>query len=457
MDGCRRQRVVIVGAGFGGLAAARALRGYDLDVVLVDRNNYHTFHPLLYQVAAAELEPEQIAYPVRSILRKIPFINFVMREVTEFDLTARTVKTADQSIPYDFLILAIGSVSNFFGVSGAAQCAFELKTLDHGIALRNHILSQFEHAAEDLNPARRQQALTFAIVGGGPTGIEFAGALLELFRGSFRKDYPMLDFGDVQVVLLEAGDTLLPGLPKCCRAYALARLRTMGVHVRLQSSVAAVTPDGVQLRDATMIPAKTVVWTAGVAGNPAAETFGLPMARHGRVAVLPTLQVPNHLEVYVIGDLAHLEQDEQPLPMIAPVAMQQGTAAARNILRQIAGENPLSFQYRNRGTMATIGRNLAVAHVGRRSFTGRLAWWIWLGVHLVNLIGFRNRLLVLINWAWDYWLYERAVRLILPSRPLPICDLAASGQAFSSAEQACKQPRPNRVNHTEVDSSTTPE
>lgn len=412
----KRPRVVIVGAGFGGLAAVRALGDSALDVVLVDRSNYHTFLPLLYQVAAAELEPEQIAYPVRSVLRKVPVASFAMREVTSLDLTAREVKTTDRSIPYEFLILATGSMSSFLGVPGAAQCAFELKTLDHGVALRNRILCQFERASEELNPARRQRALTFAIVGGGSTGVEFAGALAELIRGPLRKDYPTLDFSDVRVMLLEAGDALLPGLPDCCRSYALTRLQNMGVHVRLQSPVAAVTPDGVRLREGTAIPAQTVVWTAGVSGNPAAETLGLPAARYGRVAVLPTLQVPKHPEVYVIGDLAHLEQDGQPLPMVAPVAMQQGTAAAQNILRQIAGKNPLPFQYRNKGTMVTIGRNAAVAHVGRRSFTGRPAWWIWLGVHLVNLIGFRNRLQVLINWAWDYWFYERAVRLILPSK-----------------------------------------
>lgn len=415
----KQKRVVIVGAGFGGLAAAQALRrAVSLEVVVVDSNNYHTFLPLLYQVAAAELEPEEIAFPVRSILRNLPGMRFVMKSVTGLDLAAGEVQTTGQRIPYDYLIFATGSQSSFLGVPGAQEHAFTLKTLEQGVALRNQILCQFERASGELDAAARQRALSFVIVGGGSTGVEFTGALAELICRPLRKDYPALDFNDVKVYLLEAGNALLPALPACCHAYALTRLQRLGVQVRLHSAVASVSLDGVRLNDATEIPSRTVVWTAGVDGNPPAAVLGLPGASHGRVAVLPTLQVPNHPEVYVVGDLAHLEQDGRALPMVAPVAMQQGAAAARNIVRQIAGSQPLPFLYRDRGTMVTIGRNLAVAHIGRRSFKGRTAWLLWLGVHLVNLIGFRNRLMVLLNWALDYWLYERAVRLILPSARL---------------------------------------
>jgi NADH dehydrogenase len=417
-------RVVIVGAGFGGLWAARALARSPAEVLLVDRNNYHTFLPLLYQVAAAELEPEAIAYPVRSTLRKLPNAHFALAEVKEVDLKARVVKTAERVIPYDFLILAMGSTSNFFAVPGAAEHAFPLKTLEQGVALRNHILCCFERAVQEPDEQQRQRLLTFTIVGGGPTGVEFAGALAELIHSPIVKDYPTLDFRQVHVVLLEAMDGLLPGLPGRLRAYALARLRQMGVEVRLQAMVSQLTPEAVHLKDGTVMPTETVVWTAGVRGDPLAQMLGLPTARDGRVVVLPTLQVPNHPEVYVIGDLAYVEEEGHPLPMMGPVAIQQGESAARNIARQMAGQAPLPFHYWDRGTMVTIGRNAAVAHPFRRAFTGFPAWVLWLSFHLFKLIGFRNRLLVLINWAWDYFLYERAVRLILPLGQREPCEAA---------------------------------
>jgi NADH dehydrogenase len=419
-----RPRVVIVGAGFGGLWAARALARSPVEVLLVDRNNYHTFLPLLYQVAAAELEPEAIAYPVRSILRKLPNVHFSLAEVKEVDLAARVVKTAERVIPYDFLVLAIGSTFNFFAVPGAAEHAFPLKTLEQGVALRNHILCCFERAVQEPDEQQGQRLLTFTIVGGGPTGVEFAGALAELIHGPIVQDYPTLDFRQVHVVLLEAMDGLLPGLPGRLRAYALARLRRMGVEVRLQAMVSQLTSEAVHLRDGTIIPTETVVWTAGVRGDPLAQRLGLPTARDGRVVVLPTLQVPSHPEVYVIGDLAYVEEEGRPLPMMGPVAIQQGESAARNIARQMAGQAPLPFHYQDRGTMVTIGRNAAVAHPFRRAFTGFPAWVLWLSFHLFKLIGFRNRLLVLINWAWDYFLYERAVRLILPLGQREPCEAA---------------------------------
>jgi NADH dehydrogenase len=406
--------VVIVGAGFGGLWAARGLARTPFRITLIDRNNYHTFLPLLYQVAAAEVEPEEIVYPVRSILRPLRNADFLLAEVEKVDFTARTVKTSLGAVPYDYLILALGSTIHFFGVPGAAEHAFALKTLDDGIRLRNHILCCFERIAQ-LPLAERRRRLTFAIVGGGPTGVEFAGALAELLRGPLRRDHPQLDLREARVVLLEAREALLPTLPQRLGGYALERLHSMGVDVRLNAAVSQISAAAVHLKDGTVVDTETVVWTAGVRGEPAASTWGLPTDSNGRVLVLPTLEVSGAPEVYVIGDLARMLESGSPLPMIAPVAIQQGTAAARSILRREAGKEPLAFRYRDRGMMATIGRNAAVAYLAGRTFTGFPAWLVWLGVHLYKLIGFRNRLFVLINWAWDYFLYERTVRLILPS------------------------------------------
>lgn len=406
-----RPRVVIIGAGFAGLWAARALSHSQTDVLVLNRNNYHTFFPLLYQVAAGELEAEDIVYPVRSILRGQENIRFLMNEVTEIDLAAKQVKTTDHVFPYDFLVLALGSASHFFGVTGAAEYAFQLKTLEQAIALRNHILFRFERALCETDPERRRQMLTFAIVGGGPTGVEFAGALAELIRGPLVKNYQTLDPREMHILLLEANDRLLASFPERLEKYALRRLAKMGVEVRLQATVSQITPDCIRLKDGATIPLETVIWTSGVRG----ESFNaeLQTIRNGQVKVLPTLQTPDHPEVYVIGDLAFMEEDGRPLPMLAPVATQQGEAAARNIIRQTNGQIPVPFHYHNRGTMVTIGRNAAIAHVWGRAFAGFPAWLLWLSIHLYGLIGFRNRLLVLIKWAWDYLFFERAVSLVV--------------------------------------------
>lgn len=407
-------RVIIVGAGFGGLWAARALARAGTEALLLDRNNFHVFSPLLYQVAAAELEPEAIVYPVRSIFRGRPNLRFAMTEVTGIDLEARLVKTAARDIQYDYLIVSTGSTSDYFGVPGAAQHALPLKTLGQAIGVRNSILCSFERAAQASDPERRRRLLTFVIVGGGPTGVEFAGALAELIRGPLAKDYPSLDLREARVVLLEATDRLLAALPQRLGAYAQERLTKMGVEAHVDAAVSEVGPEAVHLKDGTVIPSATTVWTAGVKGDPLASTSGLPVTRKGQVEVLPTLQIAEHPEVYVIGDVARVDAAGRPLPQLAPVAVQQGEAAAQNIARQIAGQAPEPFHYNDRGTMATIGRNAAVAHVGGREFTGFPAWVLWMGVHIFSLIGFRNRLLVLINWAWDYLFFERSLRLVMP-------------------------------------------
>jgi NADH dehydrogenase len=416
MSESERPQTVILGAGFGGLWAAKALDDAPADVILLDRNNYHAFWPLLYQVAAAELEPGHIANPVRAILRRLPNVDFRLAEVVEVDLAARVVQTADAAVAYDYLIVATGSVSRFFGIPGAAEHAFGLKTMEDGIRLRNHILHCFELARKEADPARRRQLLTFVVVGGGPTGVEYAGALAELFQGPLAKDHPHLDIEEVRVILLEALDRLLSAMPDKLGRYAWQRLQQMGVDIRLASVVSEVNPGCVRLEDGMEIPARTVIWTAGVGGSDVARRSGFPIRANGTVLVLPTLQLPDHPNVYVVGDLAAFEDEEGGyLPMVAPVAIQQGERAARNIKRQLAGQDPVPFHYNDKGSMATIGRNAAVAHLAGRAFTGFLAWLIWLIVHLVQLIGFRNRLVVLINWAWNYLFYERVVRLILPA------------------------------------------
>jgi NADH dehydrogenase len=412
-------RVVIAGAGFGGLSAARALASTPVEMVVVDRNNYHTFPPLLYQVAAGELEPGDIAYPVRTILRKIPHARFALATVEGVDLSRRVLKTDGPDFPYDYLILATGTVDHFFRVEGAAEYAFSLKNLEHAIFLRNHILGCVEEASLTEEAGRCAQLLTFVIVGGGPTGVESAGALAELIEGPLIKDFPRLDFSQVQITLIEVADRLLPTLPQPLGIYAARRLRQMGVEVRLQCAVERITDGEVYLQDGTVIPACTTVWAAGVQGHPELKSSGLPTVGRGRLAVEPTLQVPGHPEVYVVGDLAYFEQDGEMLPMVAQVALQGGVSAARNIERQLAGQEPVPFRYHDRGTMATIGRNHAAAIAYGRTFTGFPAWLLWLTIHLYYLIGFRNRLLVLINWARHYIFREHAACRILPSEPEP--------------------------------------
>ncbi|MHB8769667.1 MAG: NAD(P)/FAD-dependent oxidoreductase [Syntrophales bacterium] len=411
-----KPRVIVIGAGFGGLWAVQTLARESVDVRVIDRNNYHTFLALLYQVAAAELEAEDIAYPIRSIFRNLPQVDFALAYVHHIDIEKRIVTTDKEAFPYDYLILASGSIPHTFGVPGVDTHAFFLKTLEEGVELKNHIVCCFESAAMLGHGAGKSGILTFVIVGGGATGVEYAGALSELVHGSIVRDYRKIDFRSVRIILLEAADTLVGNMPRSIQSYTLRKLRQLGVEVRLSTKVTAVTPEAVVLSDQETIPTQTVVWTAGVRAEPVAALSGIPVRNDGRVPVTPTLQVPGHPEIYVIGDAAFINAEGGPLPMVAQVAIQSAVAAAHNIGLQLAGRHPLPFRYRDRGSMITIGRNAAGAAIGSRTYTGFFAWVLWLVIHLVNLIGFRNRVMVLINWAWDYLLYERAVRFVFPSQ-----------------------------------------
>jgi NADH dehydrogenase len=411
----KKPKVVIIGAGFGGLWAARCLAKQPVDVLVIDHNNYHTFLALLYQVAAAELEAEDIAYPVRSVFWNTPNIDFVLAHARRIDLQNRTIQTDSETVFYDYLILATGSITHSFGVQGVDDNAFFLKTLEEAVALKNHIICCFEAAARETDEARKRSLLTFVIVGGGATGVEYAGALTELIHGPLIKDYPTIDFSMVRIILLEAADKLVANMPQRVRLYTLEKLEKMGAEVRLGAKVAQVTPSAVIMKDNDNIFAKTVVWTAGVRGEPLAGISGIPITTDGRVTVNETLQAPNHPEIYVIGDLASIKEEKRILPMFAQVAIQSGITSAQNILRQVDRQEPQPFHYHDRGSMITIGRKAAGVAIGSRTFTGFFAWIIWLVIHLFNLIGFRNRVMVLINWAWDYLLYERAVRFVFPS------------------------------------------
>jgi NADH:ubiquinone reductase (H+-translocating) len=409
------RHIVIIGAGFAGLWAVKHLaRKQGIRVTLIDKNNYHTFLPLLYQVGAAEIEPEQIAYPIRSLLRKSGNVSYLRAEADRVDYEEQYVRCNNQKIYYDYLIIATGSRTDYFTVAGAARYAFPLKTLDDAMVLRNHILTCFERAAYVDDPARRKKLLTFVIVGGGPTGVEFAGALSELVRGPLRKDFPAISARDVSVTLVESAGRVLSMFSPKLSTYTADRLSSMGVAVSLSAKVREISAAGVTFSDGPAIDTDTVIWTAGVSGIVPESGVDIPLSPNKRIKTAQTLQMQDRPEVYVAGDLTYIEEMGAPLPMIAPVAIQQGRCAAENILRQVRGEEPRPFAYKDRGAMVTIGRNAAVTRIGRREFRGFIAWLIWIAIHIMNLIGFRNKLFVIVNWIWDYVFFERSVRLILP-------------------------------------------
>ena len=405
--------VVIVGGGFGGLRAAKRLAKAPIRITLLDRNNYHLFQPLLYQVATAGVSPTDVAYPLRSIFRRQKNLEFRLAEVTGINLAKRQLATTNGSLDYDSLILAVGGETNYFGLESVAANGFSLKGLDDASRIRDHILHLFEQAALTSDPQTRQALLTIVVAGGGPTGVEMAGAISELIRLVLAKDFPDQDFSQVRVLLLEATDRLLAMLPTGLGEATVKALKRKKVEVRFGATVESYDGQVVKLRGGETISTQTLIWAAGIRSVALVDSLGLPQAAQRRIKVEPTLQVTGHPEVYVIGDAAYMEDENNaPLAMVAPVAMQQGEHAADNILRGLDGQPPTAFKYHDPGTMATIGRNQAVAWLGPLQLHGFFAWLAWLVVHIFQLIGFRNRLLVLINWAWDYFFYDRAVRLI---------------------------------------------
>jgi NADH dehydrogenase len=408
-----RPRVVIAGAGFGGLTCARALRNAPVDVLLVDRNNYHLFTPLLYQVASALLDPGEIARPVRELIRPLENAEFRQAEITGADLDRRLLLTDRGPVPYDYLVLATGAQSDYFGDPSLAEHSKGLKFLGEGLALRNHILAQFESLRWTVDPDERRALLTFVVVGGGPTGVEMAGAVSELIRLVLRKDYRDLDLAQVRVVLVEAAPFLLGQFVPELRAAALRSLGKKGVEVMLGGKVGAMTAEGVVLATGQEIPSRTVIWTAGVRASDVGRAMGVELVRQGRIKVEPTLQIPGHSSAFVIGDLAGATNGATPLPMLIPVAMQEGRRVAASIGEMVRNGGARAFVYKDPGVMATIGRNSAVAELGRVRLSGFLGWIMWLVVHLANVISFRSRILVLINWAWDYVFYDRPIRLIV--------------------------------------------
>jgi NADH dehydrogenase len=409
----KRPRVLIAGAGFGGLTCARALKHAPVEVLLVDRNNYHLFTPLLYQVASAVLDPGEIARPVRQLIRPLQNADFLLANITGADFERRQLLTDRGPLAYDYLVLASGSQSDYFGNASLAKHAFGLKYLDEGLAIRNRILMRFEEARWTNDREHRRMLLTFAVVGGGPTGVEMAGALSELIHLVLSKDYRDLDLGLVRVVLLEAAGYLLGTFAEPLREAARKSLEKKDVEVLLKAKVADVTASSIRLADGHEIPASTVIWTAGVRASGVGAALGLSLGRQARVQVLPTLQVTGHPEVFVIGDLAGAVDGGAPLPMLIPVAMQEGKHVGATINEVLRGYGATNFQYRDPGIMATIGRNSAVAQLGAVRLTGFLGWLMWLGVHLINVISFRSRVVVLVNWAWDYLFFDRPIRLIV--------------------------------------------
>jgi NADH dehydrogenase len=408
-----RPRVIIAGAGFAGLTCARRLKRIDVDVLLIDRNNYHLFTPLLYQVASALLDPGEVARPVRELVRPLHNVEYKQAEVNGADLQRRLLLTDHGPLPYDYLVLATGAETDYFGNESLARHAFGLKGLDEALALRNRVLARFEASRWARTADERRSLLTFAIVGGGPTGVELAGAYAELIRLVLRKDFRDLDLKEVRVLLLEAADSLLATFEPGLRAAALRSLEGKGVEVKLGARVAEVTKDTITLADGEEIGASTVVWTAGVKASSVGAALEVELGRQKRVKVGPTLQVPGYPSCFVIGDLAAATDGDTVLPMLIPVAMQEARRVAATIGDLVHNRPTRAFRYKDPGIMATIGRNSAVAQLGAVRLSGFLGWAMWLVVHLVNVVSFRSRILVLVNWAWDYLFYDRPVRLIV--------------------------------------------
>jgi NADH dehydrogenase/putative oxidoreductase len=411
-------RVLIVGGGFGGVAAAKALRNTSCRVTLVDQRNYYLFQPLLYQVATAGLSPADIAGPIRGLFRDQPNVRVLLGGVTAIDVGAREVIMRDVRVPYDYLVIAAGARHSYFGHDEWAPFAPGLKQIEDATNIRSRLLFAFEQAENAEAPALRREMLTFVIVGGGPTGVELAGALAEIARQSLPQDFRSIRPESARIVLVEGSPDVLPAFPEALRQAARRSLEQLGVEMRTGSVVTAVDEAGVSL-GAELIAAQTVLWAAGVAASPLATSLGVPVDRMGRLTPQPTLALAEYPEIFVAGDLCAFTQDGAILPGVAQVAMQEGAQAARNVLRTIRGERLESFRYRDYGIMATIGRGSAVGDIFGIKISGFLGWIFWLFLHIFWLIGFRNRIVVMTEWAWSYFTMQRRVRLITGERLWP--------------------------------------
>ncbi len=408
-----RPHIVIVGGGFAGLYAAQALAHAPVRVTLVDRRNHHLFQPLLYQVATAGLSATDIAAPIRSILHAQANTTVLLAEVRAVDPAARTITTDRGAIAYDALLLAPGATHSYFGHDAWEKDAPGLKSIEDALDIRRRILLAFENAEQEPDPAVRAEWLTFAIVGAGPTGVELAGAIQEIAMGTLTGDFRNFDPASAKVVLLDAGARVLPSFSPHLSADAAAILARRGIEVRLDTKVTGVDARGVDLGEHGRLAARTVLWAAGVAPSPLGRQLGAPLDRAGRVLVAPDLSVPGHPELFVAGDLCAFEQDGEWLPGIAQPAIQEGLHAAGNAVRRLAGRPTLPFRYKDLGVMATIGRAAAVAKIGPFEFSGFVAWAIWAFIHVANLIGFRNRIVVMLEWAWAYFAFARNARVIV--------------------------------------------
>jgi NADH dehydrogenase len=413
MNTKQKPHIVIIGAGFAGLETARGLANAPVRITLIDKNNHHLFQPLLYQVAIAGLLPSQIAQPVRTIFRKQKNLTFQMGEVTEVNLAEKFVRLNGSVIAYDYLVLAAGARTNFFGFDTLEKHGLQLKDLETAVTTRNHLLSMFEQASREADAEKRKALLTFVIVGGGPTGVETAGALSELILHVMRKDYPRLNLSEARVILLEAGANLIAAYPDELRQATLRLLQNKQVDVRLNTKMQGFNGQRVILGDDTIIETQTLIWTAGAKAAEIVDALPAEKGGMGRVRITPTLSLPQFPETFVIGDAAFFANGNgQPLPMLSTVAIQQGQAAAKNIKLMMEGKEPKAFHYKDPGLLATVGRNAAVARIFGISFSGFIAWVIWVFLHIYRIIGFRNRLIVMFNWAWDYFFYDNQVRLI---------------------------------------------
>ena len=419
MESKETPRVVVVGAGFGGLRAARRLARYPVRVTLIDRKNHHTFQPLLYQVATAGLSPGEIAAPIRWIVRGRRKVEVLLGEVQDFDLHRRLVKLPDLEILYDYLIVAAGVSHAYFGHDEWEALAPGLKTIEDALEIRRRVLLAFELAERQAAGGAGQMPLNFVVVGGGPTGVELAGTLAEIARRVLADEFVSIDPKTTRIILLEGGPRLLPSYPEDLSRSAEEQLRHLGVEVHTSTMVTGVEPGAVRMGQ-TRLPATVTLWAAGVAASALGKKLGAPVDRAGRVLVHPDLSIPGHPEVFVIGDLASLQDEHgKMLPGVAPVAMQEGVATADNIARDLQGESRRPFHYFDKGSLATIGRAAAVAQFGKVHISGFIAWLSWLFIHIFFLIGFRNRIIVMLQWAWSYVTFERGARLITGDARLP--------------------------------------